>query len=264
MLKCGPFIGHRAIERFSYDPGGGHVHPDANHFVLFGAGEWLMRDDGYRSKWTGQHNTLLIDGQGQLGEGKQWFQGSGPLAVKARPRILRATSRPTLDHVTGDATEAYPAELGLKRFHRHLLFFKPNVLVVADDITVDRPRELELRFHPESAIGRKDGDSFVFAGKSALLRLDPLTAEDTAVEAAELPIEGRHGEDGLTMLTVRLTRSATRWRNAVALSWAKAGRPAATVKIDAQADATLLRVGDREVLLNWSTGKLSPEKAPRP
>ena len=264
VLKCGPFIGHKAIEQFSYDPGGGHVHPDANHFVLFGAGEWLIRDDGYRSKWTGQHNTLLIDGKGQSGEGKQWFQGNGPLAVKARPRILRATSTPTLDHVTGDATEAYPAELGLKRFHRHLLFFKPNVLVVADDVTVDRPRELELRFHPESAIGRKDGAAFVFAGKSALLRLDPLTTKDTAVEAAEVPIEGRHGEDGLTMLAVRLTRKTTRWRNVVALSWANVGRPVATVQIDVQADATLLRVGDKQVLLNWATGEVSAEKAPRP
>ncbi len=89
VLKCGPFLGHKAVQEFSYDPGGGHVHPDANHFVLFGAGQWLVRDDGYRAKWTGQHNTLLIDGRGQLGEGQQWFEGSQPLAVKARPRVLR-------------------------------------------------------------------------------------------------------------------------------------------------------------------------------
>ena len=120
VLKCGPFLGHEAVQDFSYDPGGGHVHPDANHFVVFGAGEWLLRDDGYRSKWTGQHNTLLIDGRGQLGEGERWFQGSQPLAVKARPRVIRAESTPTLDHIVSDATEAYPAELGLERFERHL------------------------------------------------------------------------------------------------------------------------------------------------
>jgi hypothetical protein len=59
VFKCGPFLGHKAVGEFSFDPGGGHVHPDANHFVLFGAGEWLIRDDGYHAKWTGQHNTLL-------------------------------------------------------------------------------------------------------------------------------------------------------------------------------------------------------------
>ena len=262
MLKCGPFIGHQAMEQFSYDPGGGHVHPDANHFVLFGAGEWLIRDDGYRSKWTGQHNTLLIDGKGQLGEGKQWFQGSEPLAVKARPRILRATSTPALDHVTGNATEAYPAELGLRRFHRHLLFFKPDVLIVADDVLVDRPGQLELRFHPESELRRRDNDAFVFSGKSACLRLEPLTTEGTAVEAAELPIEGRHGEDGQTMLTVRLTRKASRWRNVVALSWAKSEQAAATVKVDVQADTTVVRIGNKAALLNWTTGDVQQLQGP--
>ena len=79
VFKCGPFIGHDAMDKFSYDPGGGHVHPDANHFVLFGGGQWLMRDDGYQPKWTGQHNTLLVNGHGQLGEGAEWFNGGQAL-----------------------------------------------------------------------------------------------------------------------------------------------------------------------------------------
>ena len=66
VFKCGPFIGHEAMDKFTYDPGGGHVHPDANHFVLFGGGQWLIRDDGYHPKWTGQHNTLLVNGRGQI------------------------------------------------------------------------------------------------------------------------------------------------------------------------------------------------------
>ena len=190
VLKCGPFIGHKAVQEFSYDPGGGHVHPDANHFVLFGAGEWLVRDDGYRAKWTGQHNTLLIDGRGQLGEGKQWFEGSQPLAVKSRPRVLRAESTPTLDHVVSDATEAYPAELGLERFERHLLFLKPDVLIVADDIRLKEPRELELRFHPEQQDCERLDDAYLFSGKSAVLRLEPLTPEATRIEAGKLTVSG--------------------------------------------------------------------------
>ncbi len=45
VFKCGPFLGHEAMDRFAYDPGGGHVHPDANHFVVFGGGQWLLRAD---------------------------------------------------------------------------------------------------------------------------------------------------------------------------------------------------------------------------
>ena len=88
----------------------------------------------------------MVDGRGQLGEGQQWFQGAVPLAVKARPRILRAESTSTLDHIVGDATAAYPADLGLERLQRHLLFLKPeDVLIVADDVQLKEPKELELR-----------------------------------------------------------------------------------------------------------------------
>ena len=150
VFKCGPFLGHQATERFSYDPGGGHVHPDANHFVIFGAGEWLLRDDGYQSKRTGQHNTLLVGGHGQMGEGKQWFDGAELLASKAQPTILQVQATPLLDQWTGDATAAYAPELGLKKFVRHVLFVKPDTLIVADEILANREVDLELRFHPET------------------------------------------------------------------------------------------------------------------
>jgi hypothetical protein len=171
VFKCGPFIGHKAVQEFSYDPGGDHVHPDANHFVLFGAGEWLPRDDGYRAKWTGQHNTLLIDGRGQLGEGHQWFAGAVPLAAKSRPRILKAASSASWDHIVDDATP--------------------------------------------------------------------------------LPMEGRHGEEDLTMFTVRLTRTADQWRNVVAFSWA-AGQPVKQIAWDTQGDLSTFRVGNQNLSLNWT------------
>ena len=174
VFKCGPFLGHKAIQEFTYDAGGGHVHPDANHFVLFGAGEWLVRDDGYRSKWTGQHNTLLVDGQGQLGEGKEWFDGTQPLAVKACPRIVRVSSSADVDQMTGDAAAAYPPGLGLRRHLRHLVFLKPDVLLVCDEVRTDKPRRLELRFHPESRQAERDGKAFVMRGAKSILRLEPL------------------------------------------------------------------------------------------
>ena len=137
VFKCGPFLGHHAVSQFAYDPGGGHVHPDANHFVLFGAGAWLIRDDGYRPKWTGQHNTLLIGGRGQMGEGAQWFRGDEPLAHKARPTITLVRSTDAFDHMQGNATAAYAPGLGLQQFVRNLVFLKPNVLIVADEVRAE-------------------------------------------------------------------------------------------------------------------------------
>ncbi len=255
VFKCGPFIGHEAIQEFNYDPGGGHVHPDANHFVLFGAGEWLIRDDGYRAKWTGQHNTLLIGGHGQLGEGKQWFDGGAALKVKSRPRVLRATSNAKLDFITGDATEAYPRDSGLQRYQRHLLFLKPDVLIVLDDIALDAPHSLELRFHPENRPAEKDGAAFVIKGKQSVLRIEPLTTTGVTASAEDVAGEGRHGETTFTMFTVRLAAEKAQWRNAVALSWSKTGAAPVAVTLRADGDTWTFTAGERSVSSDWAKGE---------
>ncbi len=262
VFKCGPFLGHKAVEEFAYDPGGGHVHPDANHFVVFAGGEWLLRDDGYRAKWTGQHNTLLVDGQGQLGEGAEWFQGSRPLAAKARPRVIRAESSPTLDHIAGDAREAYPDNLGIDQYERHLIFVKPDVLLVLDEIRLKEPRAMELRFHPEQQSAEQAGGAFLLKGKSSLLRLAPLTTDGVETDAGEISIVDRHGGKDVSMFTIRLAQNAAYWRNAVAISWSAAADQPAEVELVAQGDRWTFRCGPRQVLFDWTTRRVleSPEK----
>ncbi len=255
VFKCGPYIGHEAVQEFTYDPGGGHVHPDTNHFVLFAGGEWLIRDDGYRAKWTEQHNTLLIDGQGQLGEGAKWFQGELPLKVKARPRILQAVSSPELDHMVGDATEAYPRSIGLRRYVRHLLFLKPDVLIVVDDIALDGEHTAELRFHPEQPEAEREGDAFILRGEQAVLRLEPLTLGDVSVAAEDVAGEDRHGDDVWSMFTVRLTARGAQWRNAVALSWSPAGESPRAVTMRRDGDRWTFSAGPRAAVLDWTTGE---------
>lgn len=257
VFKCGPFIGHTGVKEFSYDPGGGHVHPDANHFVVFGDGQWLVRDDGYSSKWTGQHNTLLIDGRGQMGEGHEWFDGSVPLAVKAQPRILQAVSTPQLDQMTGDATEAYPRASGLRRYIRHLLFLKPNVLLVVDDIQLDHAQPLELRFHPERQAATAEADGFLCQGKRATLRIEPLTRDGVDVTAEEMTGQDRNGGSSLHLFTIRLRTTRSRWRNAVALTWSKAGKTPPSVVLKPAGNTWIFRTGSNRLVFNWLTGKAS-------
>ena len=254
VFKCGPFLGHEAMDRFTYDPGGGHVHPDANHFVLFGGGEWLVRDDGYHPKWTGQHNTLLINGRGQLGEGAQWFRGGEALAAKAKPKVLRAVSTATLDHIVGDATEAYPKQLGLKGFVRHLLFVKPDVLIVADKISMGKEASLELRFYPEYEAVRQE-NLFLAKGKQAMLQIEPLTTEGVGIASEALPLPGRHGGKQASLFAVRLTAQRETWHNAVALSWCRAEAKPPHVVLQTQGARWTITVKDRKVVLDWDTGQ---------
>ncbi len=254
VFKCGPFIGHKAVQLFDRDPGGGHVHPDANHFVLFGNGDWLLRDDGYRTKATSQHNTLLIGGRGQLGEGAMWFQGAQALAVKSRPRILRADSTPALDHLVGDATEAYARTNGLKRFVRHLFFLKPNVLIVADDIVLDAARPLELRFHPEYKTERAADGAFGFVSKTVTLRIEPLTNTGVEIATAEDSTAGQHSKATAGMFSIRLRNTTAAWRNAVAFSWSPAQAQPVQVQLKQQGDRWTFTAAGHELTLDWSTG----------
>jgi hypothetical protein len=255
VFKCGPFIGHHAVEAFDYDPGGGHVHPDANHFVLFGAGEWLIRDDGYLPKATEHHNTLLVDGKGQLGEGKMWLAGSEALAVKSRPRILQARSTATLDHLVGDATEAYPEESGLRRYVRHLFFLKPDVLIVADEIVTDQPRALELRFHPERPAARGEEGAFLARGEKSALRIEVLTPEGAEVTAEELPARSQGHRQGGLLPTIRVRAERQEWRNAVALSWSDAGSTPARVTMKAEGDRWTFAAKGQTITLDWREGR---------
>jgi hypothetical protein len=251
VFKCGPFIGHEAVQAFGYDPGGGHVHPDANHFVVFAQGEWLVRDDGYRAKWTGQHNSLLVDGQGQLGEGRMWFDGSQLLRVKARPRILRVESNPQFDYMAGDAKEAYPKALGLRRCVRHLFFLKPDALIVCDDVAVDQSRDLELRFHPENPLTGREGRAFLFQTKRSALRLEPLTPDQAEITAENVAAADRHGDSTQQMFAVRMRHKGQEWRNAVALTWSSAGKEPPKVTLTQKEDAWLFSAGERTAQLDW-------------
>lgn len=250
VFKCGPFIGHQAIGDFSYDPGGGHVHPDAGHFVVFANGRWLVRDDGYQDKWTDQHNTLLIDGAGQLGEGRTWFNGTECLLAKARPRIVLANSSAELDHIAGDVTAAYPKDTGLERFVRHLLFVKPDVLIVVDDIALNRKADLELRLHTESSNCEQRDRRCVVKGDGVALWVDLLTGGDTKMDASNMPTRGSHRADA-KLFTIRIAKHDELWRNAIGLSWAPAGKEAKHIGLVRDEHIWTFSIADRKLMFDW-------------
>ncbi|MHC5039086.1 MAG: DUF4962 domain-containing protein [Planctomycetota bacterium] len=251
VFKCGPFMGHKAMGMFSYNPAGGHMHPDANHFSLFGAGEWLLRDDGYTVKLTGHHNTLLINGRGQIGEGGNWFDCDAAIAAQSKPRVDFAVSSPELDQITGDATEAYAKASGLKKFIRHLLFLKPDGLVVLDDIAMASESDLELRFHPESPSFRRDGTSWVFEGVEAELRFEPLTAAPTAVSTGK--VESMRGVPA--MFALRIRNRTDSWRNAVVFRWGRGKTKTGPLSLERKEAEWIFREEGKTLVFDWHTGK---------
>jgi hypothetical protein len=144
----------------------GHSHQDQNNVLIYRGGENLAMDCGYASALQGTvrefargsvgHNTVLVDGKGQTSN-----RGSTPYF---------ATSR-AVDYVMGDASAAYSGAL-LSRFHRHLVYLKPDLLIMVDDLhAAGEPRTFQWLLHPHSwgpeANVTRDGEALAVGAAAA-------------------------------------------------------------------------------------------------
>ncbi|MCX7916750.1 MAG: heparinase II/III-family protein [bacterium] len=76
MFKCGPLGGYslnkfRNENNFKY-VNVAHDDLDANSFIIYTKGKFVATTDGYsRSKKSANHNTILVDGKGQIPPGRR-------------------------------------------------------------------------------------------------------------------------------------------------------------------------------------------------
>jgi MYXO-CTERM domain-containing protein len=151
-LKNGPYGGMAGWQwmQSGMEPRGtlnfSHDHADDNGFYLYGNGSWLAPEaagyyightnsPGPAANQTVFHNSLTIDGQGQLGEGVRdrsdsamaygWYLGrKGGLPFFG--------SSEHFGYTVGDGSALYPATLGLRRWDRHALFLDRRWVVLRD------------------------------------------------------------------------------------------------------------------------------------
>jgi hypothetical protein len=133
-FKCGPFMGRTLSPDAVFDYGTGHAAPDAGAFEIFSRRQFWAIDPLYPGvKRTANYNTMLFKGVGQLGE-QAAFGSMEALYFKHYPHVIHAAAGSAYDYTVGDVTRAYHPALGLRRFIRHLLFIKPDILLVADEV----------------------------------------------------------------------------------------------------------------------------------
>jgi hypothetical protein len=128
-----------------------HGYADQNAFVIYAAGDGLAVSSGYypyygsphHSQWTNQtlsKNSLLIDGQGQI-----------PNSMDASGKILGLFHSNSYDYTAGEAARAYPHPY-LKRFTRHVIYLRPNLFLLIDDVRADKPVDIDWLMHSRFAI----------------------------------------------------------------------------------------------------------------
>jgi hypothetical protein len=135
-----------------------HAHLDVGTFTLVGRGARLVGDadrwpydsiffDKTGPRWdyaandTVGHNTVLVDGQGQVyGEGHEG-------------RIERALLGTDVNAVVCDATAAYGGRLS--RFVRYVVFLKPDVVVIVDDLAANDRSQFGWLLHTQGEVALK-------------------------------------------------------------------------------------------------------------
>jgi len=123
-----------------------HQHADQNSFCILSGGKALAIASGYygpaygmphHALWTRQtkaNNCILVDGEGQADRD-----------FKATGRIVDFRDEGRYAYVSGDATPAYKGKLS--QFIRHILFIRPDVFIIYDDLKADRPVAFSWLLH---------------------------------------------------------------------------------------------------------------------
>lgn len=172
-----------AVLAFRSGGPGNHEHADRNHLFYKVYGERLLTDpqksayDWRQPKWllrlTESHNAVLIDGAGHhYHDGKE---GTNPSQAEARITRFEPDERSGGNRVwwTSDATPAYAlVNDSVQRVRRTVLFQKPDVVVVFDEIEASAAVSPSARFHLEN----RDGNAQLFSHEKSFRLVRPQAA----------------------------------------------------------------------------------------
>jgi hypothetical protein len=144
-FRAGPPLGHRRYmmgERGAY----GHGDPANGSFLLYRGNGCAVSGPGptYRRD-TSLHNTITVDGRGQIGDSTVWLPDFFP------PEMIPPRARVRTDGVhvlvNAELRAAYLRDLGVVSCRRVLCVRMPGFIAGVDTVILDRERAIEWNLH---------------------------------------------------------------------------------------------------------------------
>jgi hypothetical protein len=163
-----------------------HTHLDLNSFFITGHGERLATEPGPEhyslAYWhsiqpvvsTAQHNCIVVDGAHQRVPAQYAMSYDLEEAGDCYSRLSDHVSEDWVEMIRGDATTAYGDTLS--RAWRDIVYLKPNVFVIFDDLiahAVRCQRNFEWLLHSECEL-HDIGGGIEARGENATLRIEPV------------------------------------------------------------------------------------------
>jgi len=181
-----------------------HEHADRNSLLFAAHGERLLNDPLKAAyprndpKWLlrlpAAHTALLIDGQGHVyHEGEE-----GTNASTAAAHLVDHRFGPDWMFASSEATDAYRrAGLPVTLVRRSVLFLKPEVLLVFDEVQLTAPLAVQTRWqvynNDDAGSVSADHATFTITRPHASLRALTTGAGDLGVSTANLPLPADGG-----------------------------------------------------------------------
>ena len=163
---------------------------------------------------------------------------------------MNVESNNSFDYIVGDATDNYPS---LNKFRRTLIFFKPGVLLVCDDIEAKSEQELELLFHMED-----DGenvnvttDGYLYRGTDATMKISSFTGADTSSEVQDI-LERNSTEINCRRFLVRYKNKAAEWKHITAIVFGSSNEELPNVTMSGTIDNPVFNINGKEFYFEWS------------
>ena len=254
-FKCGPALGTKCqIGWTKSDLGTGHVHNDINSPLIYAYGENLLDEDDYGGKHvTASHNTLLVNNVGQWGDGG--WADVAPKGVDANPHIVKTEVIDNIVYVVGDGTEIYnPETTKLKKFVRHFIYLKPEILIMVDDVETDSKDgevPIELRFFPVIQEGRQliDG-SYSFSGRNVNYNINPIVLQDNVTSEFVSVSKVMSSSSTINRNVVRVLTNNSKLIQPTVISWSKSDAEPVSVSAEFDGKNCYFYTDDSIITLN--------------
>lgn len=216
-MRSGPPLG-----KTRYDAGArggyGHSDPMNGSFLLYRNGQCILSGPGPTYKRaTSLHNTIMIDGRGQIGDGCVWIPDFIPETYLAKP--LNVEERDGGYNIDCDLTNAYLPWLRVRKCKRNLFVSVDEMIVGVDDVELEdadselrqTPRNIQLNFHSWLPIEREASRRNVFRfGEAA--RLFVFEPDDFSFTTGLTEMVPAYPHDGRRDCFVRISTHAVNAR----------------------------------------------------
>ncbi|XP_062980827.1 dermatan-sulfate epimerase-like [Elgaria multicarinata webbii] len=133
----------------------GHEHPDQNSFTFAPNGVPFITEALYGPKYTFLNNVLMFSPavskscfypwEGQVTEdcSSKWLKYKHDLAADCQGRVVAAMERSGIIFIRGEGVGAYNPKLKLRSLQRNLFLIHPQLLLLVDQIYLDKDSPLE-------------------------------------------------------------------------------------------------------------------------